>query len=296
MWRVPKLPRWLILAALLVVLAPACLTAQEDPDQVPLGDVARHLRKNTPLKKAVIDDDNLPDVMQKVDRDDAAKSSLRFLMKGDSKAFQLASPDVTCSLAFTANVKALLAANQYAQMDLPATEIAKIAAQAVIEGDALTVPVFNGTDWHLSELSVALTVVKGGGSKSPAFDPAPGKDAAATDPALPNSSFAGNQAFEDVRPEKRPDRTVIYRMRTAAPPWARAVFSAPLNLELAQGQEWHWAILEARGYPPQISGQVSQTISPDNAPKFPPDATPVTPMPDKPTPANPAEGVTPSTN
>ena len=61
----------------------------------------------------------------------------------------------------------------------------------------------------------------------------------------------GADAFQQVRPEKRPDVAVIYRMRAAALPWSNAVFSAPLKLELDPGEEWHWAIVQAKGYPPE---------------------------------------------
>jgi hypothetical protein len=285
MFRVPRIRRWFLLAALLVVVAPVALTAQEAPDDVPLGDVARNLRKNSPLKRQVIDDDNLSDVMRKNEHDDTAGSSLRFLMPGEGKGFQLTSPDVTCSLAFTANVKALLSANQYAQMDLPPIEIAKLEAQAVIEGDALTVPVFNGTEWHLSELAVALTVIKSGEVRSSWFEPSTVTSSALRDSAhsdaispKPSPTVASN-GVQEVRPEKKPDVTRIYHMRAAAPPWARAVFSAPLNLDLAPGEEWHWAIVQAKGYPPQIPDQMSQAVPPEGERKIQPEPSPVLPIP-----------------
>ena len=46
---------------------------------------------------------------------------------------------------------------------------------------------------------------------------------------------------------------MIYRMRAAAPPSATTVFSTPLRLELAPDEEWHWAIVQAKGYPPGTS-------------------------------------------
>jgi hypothetical protein len=58
-------------------------------------------------------------------------------------------------------------------------------------------------------------------------------------------------AFEQVRPEKKADLTLIYRMRAAGLPWSTAVFSAHLNMELSPGEEWHWSIVQARGYPPE---------------------------------------------
>src|SRR5215831_3749016 len=132
-------------------------------------------------------------------------------------------------------------------MDLPADELTKLQGQATIEGDSLTVAIFNGTNWHVSELAIALTIIrKGSGPAFPGavYRPDGGVDISQTDPA----QF---DPLEQVRSEKKPDLTVIYRMRTTAPPWERVVFSAPVNLEFASGDEWHWALLQAKGYPPE---------------------------------------------
>lgn len=242
--------RLLLLTVLLAPLGAMRATAQDDPDQVPLGDVARNLRKKAPPpSKPVIDDDNLPQVMQQADSHDEAGSGFRFLMSRDSRGFQVSAPDVICSLAFTANVKSLLS-GQYDQMDLPPTEMARIEGKAVLEGDALTVPVFNGTQWHLSELAIAFTVVKKARTGVVPWN----QEGASSASADVTPSFAremGADAFQQVRPEKRPDVAVIYRMRAAALPWSNAVFSAPLKLELDPTEEWHWAIVQAKGYPPE---------------------------------------------
>jgi hypothetical protein len=240
--------RLLLLMVLLAPLGAIRATAQDDPDQVPLGDVARNLRKNAPPAKPVIDDDNLPLVMQQADSHDEAGSRFRFLMSRDSQGFRVSAPDVTCSLAFTANVKSLLS-GQYDQMDLPPTEMAKIEGKAVVEGDALTVPVFNGTQWHLSEIAIAFTVVKKARRGIVPWNQ--GASSASADVTPPFARETGADVFQQVRPEKRPDVAVIYRMRAAALPWSNAVFSAPLNLELDPSEEWHWAIVQAKGYPPE---------------------------------------------
>lgn len=238
--------------AMLVALYTPFTGAQDDSNAIPLGDVARNLRRQSaPTKpvitRPVIDDDNLPQVMEQAEDSQRFGSALRYLMAGESKGFQVAAPDVTCSLAFTANVKSLLS-GQYAQMDLPAEEMAKLQGKATIEGDSLTIPVFNGSDWHVSELAVALTVVrKNGASRFPGAIYGTSGAGVGFDP----SASAEADPLEQVRSEKKSDLTVIYKMRTAAPPWERAVFSAPLNLELAPGDEWHWAIVRAKGYPPE---------------------------------------------
>jgi hypothetical protein len=200
-----------------------------DSSDAPLGDVARSLRKKTPSSQAVVDDDNLSTVMQQAESRHAQGSALRFLMAGEGRGFQVSVPDATCSLAFTANVKALLS-SQYAQMELPPGEVVKLEGPATIEGDALILALYNRTDWHVSEVAVALTVVKKSGARD----------------------VVGQALAEaEAGAEKNPDVTTIYRMRAAAPPSATTVFSAPLKLELAADEEWHWAIVQARGYPPQ---------------------------------------------
>ena len=229
-----RVHKFTFLLALSVILLPAFLAAQDDPNDRPLGDVARSLRKKTTPSAPVIDDDNFSVAMEQAESRRASGSALRFLMAGDSKSFQVSEPDVTCSLSFSANAKSLLS-SQYAQMDLPPGDVLKLKGPATIEGDALTVSVFNASDWHVSEIAVALTVVQ--------------KNAPATDEL--NEVPPAFDLSQEVRPEKKPDVTVIYRIRAAAGPAAKTVFSTPLNLDLAPGDEWHWAIVQAKGYPPQ---------------------------------------------
>lgn len=239
-----------VLAALMAVMSPMRLIAQDDPNEMPLGDVARNLRKNNAKPaKQVIDDDNIDQALADAEKTKSLGQSLKYLMAGDAKGFQVSAPDVTCSLAFTANVKSLLSANQYSQMDLPADQLSKLEGPAAIEGDALTITAFNATTWHVSEIAVAFTVVKKVKADAPQDDLA--------------------SAMQEVRPERKPDTTVIYRMRAAAPPWERVVFSAPLNMDIEPGDEWHWAIVQAKGYPPQGSAIAAATAPTSGASTIP---------------------------
>jgi len=233
----------LAMASLMVAWAVPC-AAQDDANDVPLGDVARNLRKKPAPAQNVIDDDNFSKVLSQIESKRASGASLKYVMGGDSKSFQLSAPDATCSLSFSANAKALLS-SQYAQMGLPAAEVEKLRGPATIEGDALTLSLFNGTDWHVSEVAVAFTLVRKNAPAPSAFGEATGIPNVNPAPAL------SDVPSDVVRPEKKPDVTVIYHMRAVAPPLSRAVFSAPLNLDFAPGDEWHWAIVEAKGYPPQ---------------------------------------------
>lgn len=261
----------LVLLALLAVVVPLRVVAQDDPNadpnvdanDKPLGDVARNLRKKTSPSQKVIDDDNLSRVMEQAESRHAQGSALKFLMAGEEKGFHISAPDVTCSLAFTANVKSLLS-SQYAQMELPPGEVLRLEGPATIAGNVLIVAVLNRTDWHVSEVTVALTVVKkseaGDASSSEALPYAAAK-------LLPAVAVTALQPSE-AGSERTPDATRVYRMRAAAPPSATTVFSAPLNWELASDEEWHWAIVQARGYPPQsYAGTAApQASTPASAP------------------------------
>ena len=263
MLRLPKLRM-----AILLALAAACLhapysAAQDDPNEIPLGDVARTLRKKAPPTKPIIDNDNFSDAMDQAESKHGSGSALRYLMAGEARGFQISGPDATCNLSFSANAKALLS-SQYAQMDLPPSEVNKLEGPAAIEGDALTVTVRNRTDWHVSEVTVALTVVRKNSPQS-LETPAVRSEISAVPPLQPYEF-----APDAVRPEKPSDVTVIYHMRAAAPPGTTTVFNAPLNVELASGEEWHWGIVQARGYPPEgrfRPNSVGQTLL--NGPALP---------------------------
>jgi hypothetical protein len=223
--------------AALVVLFPALLAAQDEGNETPLGDVARNLRKKTPAQ-AVIDNDNLSTVMEQVQVRKLAGSAVQYSIDSGGKTFQISSPDANCRLSFSANSKALLS-SQYTQMQLPPGELAKLEGPAVVDGSSLQASVFNGTNWHLSEIAIAVTVVNKSEDHDASVAHASGKlvPAAIKDPV----QVAAKPA----------DITALYRVRGAAAPASTTLFRAPLDLEIGPNQEWHWAIVEAKGYPPQ---------------------------------------------
>jgi hypothetical protein len=231
----PRTRLWLALAVLGAALAPVPAIGQDEPSEPPLGAVARSLRKKPP-KPAVIDDDNLTQVLQQVESRRGFGSSLRYLMSGDGSGFRVSAPDVTCNLSFSSNVKALLA-KQYAEMELPASDVAKLEGHATLADDALTVSVHNGTDWHVSEISVAFTVINN----------QPGVDAPLENPMSQPESANDRPS----RADKKPDTTVLYRMRAVGVPWSVTSFSSRLNGITVSNGEWHWAVVSARGYPPE---------------------------------------------
>jgi hypothetical protein len=49
---------------------------------------------------------------------------------------------------------------------------------------------------------------------------------------------------------KKPDETILYHIKGSAPPMSTTAFKQVLGLNLGPNDEWHWAILQARGVPP----------------------------------------------
>jgi len=265
MLRLPRMRLFFVLPVLLATVMPVLIAAQDDPNDVPLGDVARNMRRKSPPPQDVIDNDNLSKVMNQAEASHTWASVLKVLT-GES-ANHVSTPNVTCSLSFNASPKLMLS-SQYAQMDLPASDVRKLEGPARIEGGTLTVSVLNRTDWHVSEVDVALTVIsKKADSQSLLLDD-PAAYSGPHTPATWQEPLSGGTLPNVVEavPEKKPDQTVIYHMRAAAPPSATTAFSAPLNFDLAPDQEWHWAIVQAKGYPPQYPVDMAQATEPTGEP------------------------------
>jgi len=225
--------------AILGVAAPYVLAQTEDV--ISLGDFARSLRKNKETAPpVVIDNDNLSQVIDDVEHFRLAGKPM-FSFDGGASNFKMSSPDGTCSLSFNANATALLA-TPYVSQDLPQSELAKLDGPATIHGDTLEVSVHNASPWNLHEITVGLTIVR-----------------------RPDTSVA-NDADAKLLPavvavplpvEKRPDSTLLLHLKGSTAPFATTVYQGKLDATLDQGQEWHWAIVEAKGIPPTTVANAS---------------------------------------
>jgi hypothetical protein len=222
----------LVLTTVLGLLLPVC-HAQEN--ETPLGDIARALRKSKQkaAERTVIDNDNFSQVMEEAESQ-RAKGFVKFSFDGSGRDIQVSSPDVTCSLAFSA--EAAQASQPSGQQDLPTSELAKLDGPASISGDTLQVSVYNGTEWKVNEITVGLTILR---------------------PSDTNAAYFGSAklvpaaAGHDATAQKRSDMTVLYHLKGAAAPSSTAVFRQTLGVLLSPDQEWHWAIVQARGIPPR---------------------------------------------
>jgi len=235
-----------LIVILLGLWLPVSGVAQSDGAEPSLGDIARSLRKDKPAPEhAVIDNDNLHKVMDEV-QNLKLKGKLLFSIDGTGKKFQVSSPDVTCDLSFSGSATSLLS-DIYAPQELPEAELAKLDGPATISGDTLQVSVHNGTAWNIKEITVGLTILR-----------EPGTDAARSGLArlVPASETT------TLLSEKQPDVTVLYHLKGSAAPLSTTVFHETLSAAPSHDQEWHWAIVQARGVPapkPVASNQAPAT-------------------------------------
>jgi hypothetical protein len=271
----------LLVSATLLLALPTCVHAQEDAGDAPLGDVARSFRKKPIPSEAVIDNDNFSKVLDDAEGRRVAGSSPVFSLDPGGNSFHVSSPDVTCSLSFSAKSTSLLA-DPILLDELPRSELAKLDGPATLDGDSLQVSMHNGTSWELREVVIGLTIVK---HPEPATFSYLGQarlvPAAAADPPQVQDSL-----------QKQPDVTVLLKVKGAAAPSTTAIFRTPLNFALFPDQEWHWAIVKAKGIPPQAPPELTTLMQREAASPLapaPPDVgtKPASPIPSPlPIPAN----------
>jgi hypothetical protein len=257
---------------------PQSVSAQDDANDAPLGDVARSFRKKTnpSPSELVIDNDNFSKVVEDAESRRKAGTTMVFSLDPGAKDFHVSSPDVSCSFSFSAKTSSLLS-DPVMLDELPPGEIAKLEGPATIDGDSLQVSMHNGTSWDLREIVIGLTILR-----RPELDAASLHNTARLVPAAANGP--ASQAQDSF--QKQPDVTVLLRVKGSAAPSATALFRTQLNFALFPDQEWHWAIVKAKGVPPKIPVEVTSTqpeqlpgqlptlpsapLSPDATPQLPP--------------------------
>jgi hypothetical protein len=211
-------------------------TLAQSDNPVSLGDLARSVRRSKAPVAAplVIDNDNLSNVMDEVESHrmsvkPAAPATPR------SRDFSLSSPDGNCSLSFNASTASVDA--PFVSEDLPPAELAKLEGPATIEGDSLEVSMYNGSFWKLTEVTVGLTLVR-----RPPADEGVYFGSARLMPAV---------AEEPEPSDKKPSElTLLFHLKGPVPSLASNVFHEKLGAPLAPDQDWHWAILGAKGIAP----------------------------------------------
>src|SRR3954447_25163210 len=222
------MPRFcLITLALFLFCAPAWMKASAQEDNIPLGDLARELRRSKPPDQGdIIDNDNFSLMMDKAESERLDGQPV-FAISPSGRTFTAVSPDGSCSLSFVASsVNRTPAA--YIASELPQDELLKLDGPASIEDGSLAVSVHNGTPWEVNEIVVGITV-------------------------LQNQSIEYRPAIMGplpTNPEKLPDLTMLYHLKGSSAPASTTVLRAPMGGRFSGSKDWHWAIVGARGIPP----------------------------------------------
>lgn len=250
----------LLMVAGLGVLLTTATWSQSDDAPASLGDVARSLRKKkeqatqpnrTPApitpSRTIIDNDNLTQVVEEAESRHLTNTSMTYSFEGAAKMFQISSPDVTCSLSFNGHMSSLLA-RPVTPIDMPDEEMRKLEGPATINEEGLQVSVFNGSRWRVEEITVGVTVVRRGRSV------AAGRGIAKLVPVASETTVAS---------EKTADVTTLYHLKAESMPSSTTVFKGALAAALGSDEEWHWAIVQARGIPPRPEDSaLSQPLTP----------------------------------
>ena len=247
--------RWIALFVLAAALRPATAVAQEDEQS--LGDVARNLRREkaqdkasapvAPVESTVIDNENFTQVMEDKSKlkPPAADKTVISLSAGGNR-MTVSSPDVTCSMSFNARVGSLIVKPVLVE-DLPREELVKLDGPGSIHEDNLQVDVFNGTDWALREITVALTLER-----------RPGEDAETAARARILPAAVGSEA---PVVERHSDVTLLFHLKTETKPFARAMLREYVGLTPGQDEDWRWSIVEAKGIRPEGSRVAPESLT-----------------------------------
>ena len=231
----------------------AALPVRAQDDQVSLGDLARSMRKDKPANDVVIDNDNLPIMMDKAQAERLEGKPV-FSIDPSGKAFRMTSPDGSCSLSFDARATALISTGLVAT-NLPQDELLKLEGDAAVHDGVMQVSLHNGTSWELKEIVVAVTIL----------DQPLGASLEAATLSLPAEIGSAS---------KSPDTTFLYHLKPTGVTEPQTVFEGNLGDDLAQAKNWHWALVGARGIPPAAPGSVAQPFPAPAA--APPSTTPET--------------------
>jgi hypothetical protein len=140
-------------------------------------------------------------------------------------------------LSFSAKTTSLLS-DPLLLDELPRTELSKLDGPATIDGDSLQVSLRNGTSWELHEITIGLTIVRRAENSEVAANMGQARIVPAASGNVPDT--------QDLY-QKKPDVTLLLRVKGSADPGATAIFRTSLNFALFPDQEWHWAIVKAKG-------------------------------------------------
>ncbi len=246
---------WIALLALAAMVWPAAAFAQDEEQS--LGDVARNLRREKaqqqasapapPPARTVVDNDNLSQVMEDADKlKPIAPDKTVISLSSSGNMMTVSSPDVTCSMSFNSRGSSLIVKPVLVE-NLPLDELMKLDGPGSIHEDNLQVDVFNGTDWALREITVALTLER-----------RPGEDAEVAARARVLPAADGGEA---PAVERHSDVTLLFHLKTETKPFERAALREYVGVTPGADEDWRWSIVEAKGIRPEGSRVAPESLT-----------------------------------
>ena len=197
------------------------------------------MRKPATSDSKVIDNDNLPIMMDKAEAERLSGKPV-FSIDPSGKTFRVTSPDGSCSLSFDAKATALIS-TPHSSSNLPFDELDRLDGTASIHDGVIDVALHNGTAWELKEIVVGVTLLNPRG-------------------ALLRSANLLGPGDSELAP-KTPDATMLYHLKAIAVPDGTAEFRGSLDQELGPMSDWHWALVGARGIPPAAPNSPTINVS-----------------------------------
>jgi len=206
--------------------------------EVPLGDVARSYRKHANDDRPVIDNDNLPEMMDKAEAERLNGKPV-FSIDPSGKTFRMSSPDGSCSLSFDAKAAALITTHRPTS-SLPFDELDRLDGTASVHDGVIEVELHNQSEWDLKEIVVGVTLLNERG------------------PLFRSASLLG--PTDGMLIPKPPDTTLLYHLKATTLPDGSTTFRGTLDQDLGPATDWHWALVGAKGIPPAPPAQTSATV------------------------------------
>lgn len=220
-----------------------------DAQNESLGDVARALRAQKKADLPVITNDNFSQLPKLIKETEQSALAAGLVPPASQPNASQSQPEITCSLAFSAQAPAAPAANAAVPVDLPLGALGKLDGPAVISGDMLQVSLYNGSNWDVQEVTVGVTVVRHENQVA----------------AIIHSAQLLPTTAGPLPLLKKPDQTFLYHLKGSAAPLSTTAFTQILGLNIGPNDEWHWAILQARGLPPAVPAAPAAPAAPAGA-------------------------------
>lgn len=210
----------------MLLFCPVLVLAQDAEPS--LGDVARSYRKVGGEGRPVIDNDNLPAVMDKAEAERLNGKPV-FSIDPSGKTFRMSSPDGSCALSFDAKAAPLIT-TRHPISNLPFDALDRLDGTASVHDGVIEVQLHNGTEWDVKEVVIGVTVLN---EHAPLFR---------------SASLLG--PTDGLLVPKPPDVTVLYHLTATTLPDGSTTFRGGLDQDLSPATEWHWAVVGAKGIPP----------------------------------------------